>query len=103
MELLFIALIIASETAGQGFLKEYATDAHPQFLALGVVCYFVVVMLLSRALQYDGMGAVNLIWSVMSIVAVFIVGMLFFHEHVTTLQITGISLSLMGIAILHFA
>lgn len=103
MEFIFISLIILAETAGQGFLKAYAIDLHPQFLGLGLACYVAVVVLLSKVLQFDGVGAINLMWSVMSVVAVFAVGMVFFNEHITTMQLTGVTLSLVGIAILHIA
>ena len=102
MEFLFISLIILAETAGQGFLKEYALHLHPLYLGLGAMCYFAVVVLLARTLQAEGVGMVNLLWSVASILSVFLVGMLFFHERLTAMQLLGATLAVSGIAILRF-
>ncbi len=100
MEFVFISLIILAETAGQGFLKEYAMHLHPLYLALGAMCYFAVVVLLARALQAEGVGMVNMMWSVASIMSVFLVGMLFFHERMTAMQLFGAAMAVSGIVIL---
>jgi small multidrug resistance pump len=104
MEFLFISLIVMAETAGQGFLKEYSAHVHPSFLLLGAVCYFAVVVLLAKTMQQgEGMGVVNLLWSVASIISVFAVGMIFFHERMTGVQMFGAAMSVMGVAILKMA
>ncbi len=104
MEFIFISLIIMAETAGQTFLKSYSGGLHPMFLVLGAVCYFAVVVLLAKTMQQgDGMGVINLVWSVASIISMFAVGMLFFHERMTAMQIFGVAMSVMGVAIIKIA
>ena len=103
MELLFVSMIVVAESAGQGFLKEYAAHLHPTFLALGAICYFGVVLLLAKTLQSEGMGVVNLLWSVASIISVFAIGMVFFHERMTAMQMIGAGMSVLGVAIVRMA
>ena len=58
-----------------------------------------VVPLLSIALQYEGIGIVNFFWNMQSTILMFAVGILFFKEKVSTLQILGVLISLLGMGL----
>lgn len=62
-----------------------------------------VVPLLSKTLEYDGIGMVNFVWNVFSTVLMFAVGIFFFSEKVTRLKSIGILLSFAGLGLIVLA
>jgi multidrug transporter EmrE-like cation transporter len=59
-----------------------------------------VVPLLSKALEWQGIGTVNFVWNVFSTILMFTIGYFFFEEKLTYLKGVGISFALFGISIL---
>jgi len=57
-----------------------------------------VVPLLSVALQYEGIGLVNFFWNIQSTIIMLAVGIVFFKEKISTLQMLGIAISLLGMS-----
>ena len=58
------------------------------------------VPLLSKALEWQGIGMVNFIWNVFSTFLMFLIGYFFFEEKLTYLKLVGISCCIFGIGIL---
>jgi multidrug transporter EmrE-like cation transporter len=59
-----------------------------------------VVPLLSKALEWQGIGIVNFVWNIFSTILMFAIGYFFFDEKFTYLKAVGISCALFGISIL---
>jgi len=59
-----------------------------------------VVPLLSKALEWQGIGIVNFVWNVLSTIIMFTIGYFFFEEKLTYLKAVGVFCSLFGIGIL---
>lgn len=59
-----------------------------------------VVPLLSKALEWEGVGMVNFVWNVFSTVFMFLIGYYFFEEKLTYLKLVGILCCIFGIGIL---
>jgi multidrug transporter EmrE-like cation transporter len=59
-----------------------------------------VVPLLSKALEWQGIGIVNFVWNVFSTILMFAIGYFFFDETFTYLKAVGVSCALFGISIL---
>jgi multidrug transporter EmrE-like cation transporter len=74
-----------------------------QTIAASAIFAVGVVPLLSKVLQYDGIGIVNFVWNVCSTVLMFAIGMIFFSEKVTRLKTIGILLSFAGLALIIMA
>jgi multidrug transporter EmrE-like cation transporter len=64
---------------------------------------FAVVPLLSKALEYEGIGMVNFVWNVFSTLVMFMIGMYVFSEKITALKTIGIVIALLGIGIIMLA
>jgi drug/metabolite transporter (DMT)-like permease len=58
-----------------------------------------VVPLLSIALQYEGIGVVNFFWNIQSTIVMLAIGIIWFNERITKLQLFGVALSLLGMGI----
>jgi len=68
-------------------------------LAASVIFAFVVVPVLGKALEYEGIAIVNFLWNVLSTILMFTIGIFLFKEKVANLQIIGIILSLLGLSL----
>lgn len=64
---------------------------------------FAVVPLLSKALQYEGIGMTNFIWNVFSTLIMFFIGIYIFSEKITALKTIGICVAFLGIGIIILA
>jgi multidrug transporter EmrE-like cation transporter len=62
-----------------------------------------VVPFLSKALKYEGIGIVNLLWNVFSTLFGFGIGIVLFKERVHYLQYIGAALSMLGIGFIIMA
>jgi multidrug transporter EmrE-like cation transporter len=58
-----------------------------------------VVPVLSIALQYEGIGLVNFLWNILSTIIMLVIGIFFFKEKVSVLQLIGVLLSLLGMSL----
>jgi multidrug transporter EmrE-like cation transporter len=92
-----VVLISLAECAGQGCLKTYYAQPNKIHLyALGILFYAVVCSLLVLSYRYKDMGLINVLWSGVSILIIVSVGIIFFGEPITQLDIAGIFLILLG-------
>lgn len=72
-------------------------------ISASAIFAFAVVPLLSKALQYEGIGMTNFIWNVFSTLIMFFIGICIFAEKITTLKTIGIVIALLGIGIIILA
>ena len=62
-----------------------------------------VVPVLSKALQYEGIGIVNLLWNIFSTLFGFGIGIFLFKERIHYLQMIGAAFSILGIGLIIMA
>ncbi len=93
-----IILISISECLGQSCLRYFEKNPSKTILFFtGVLFYSVVCFLLVLSYKYKGMGIVNVLWSGISVLVILSVGILFFHEKITTMDKWGILFIIIGI------
>ena len=97
---LVVAAILAVETTGISFLKEFSLDHHPLNLLSGILLYTVVTFLLVKSFQYESMGIVNVLWSAFSVLLVVAVDVLYFGEKLRTMEVIGIVMIVSGVMVL---
>ena len=59
-----------------------------------------VVPLLSMATKYEGIGLTNFMWNVLSTIFGFFIGIYMYKEKVRNLQMIGVGISLLGLALI---
>ena len=62
-----------------------------------------VVPLLSKALQYEGIGIVNVLWNVFSTLFGFGIGVVIFKQRIHYLEYVGAAFSIVGIGLIIMA
>lgn len=98
----YVFLILASETTAISLLKKFALTSDLRFLVLGFLFYTLVALFLVKTFHYEGMGVVNVLWSAFSVVFVVLAGVLFYHEHVTPVQLGAMGMIVTGVVVLRF-
>lgn len=93
-----IMLISISECLGQSCLRIfYKNPKNVAYYAIAILFYSIVCALLVLSYRYGGVGIVNVLWSGISVLTILGVGMAFFNETITTMDIFGIFFIILGI------
>lgn len=101
--LIYIFIIVIAEGIAQTCLKNYSESKKFIYFIGGLIFYALVSWGLCQS--YDikgGVGIVNLIWSALSIISSFVIGILFFKEVIHYHDILAIILISIGVLILKF-
>jgi len=96
----WIGLAGAVETIALTFLR---VGGFWNCVIAGVIFAVGVVPLLSKALEFTGIGMANFLWNVLSTITLFSVGIFFFSEKLTKLKLIGILVALFGIGLILIA
>lgn len=67
----------------------------------GFIGYGIIVLLLSNAYNYEGLGHMNLVWSCVSIITCYIIGCIGFNEQFNKYTIAAILCAIMAIYLAH--
>lgn len=70
------------------------------YVSASLLFSFGVVPLLLKALEYEGIGLVNFMLNVFTTLAMFGIGIYMFNEKINNLQIIGVILSIIGLALI---
>jgi len=102
MKAIYAALQMASAASIVEAFGLYSLRAG-NILVTSLIYGLGVVPLLSRALKYEGIGIVNLLFNIMTTLFGFGIGIFIFNERIHYLQIIGALLSLLGIGLIVMA
>ena len=94
---LWMALLTGIESIALTLLRMGGT---PQMILAGAIYALGVVPLLTKTLEYEGIGMVNFVWNVFSTIIMFAIGMILFSEKITRLKTIGVILSLAGLGMI---
>jgi len=93
----WIALLSTIETGALSLLR---IGGKWNIIYAAAIYACAVVPLLSKALEWQGIGIVNFVWNVFSTLFMFLIGWIVFEEKLSYLKIVGVFCSLFGIGIL---
>jgi multidrug transporter EmrE-like cation transporter len=101
--LIYILIIVIAEAIAQTCLKNYSNSKKFIYFFAGLIFYGLVAWALCQSYNINGgVGFVNLIWSALSIISSFTIGILFFKEVIHFHDIIAIILISIGVLILKF-
>lgn len=99
--IIVLLFIVASESTAQYCIKKCKTTQKWYFLLLAVLMYGFVCLGLYKAYDYKTMGIANLMWSCMSIVAIALIGIIYFHEKITFYDLLGVVFVFIGFILIY--
>jgi multidrug transporter EmrE-like cation transporter len=101
---IIIALVVAIafvECYAQYNLKKGKKNGDHHCLIISALMYGIICFLLYTSYQYDGMGHINLMWSCVSIIFAYIVGVIVFDEYINKNGYIAIGFALLAIYFSH--
>ena len=100
--LAYSSLMGSLDIASLGLVKATYTGAIPFVTGLGfsVLLYAIQPLLFYKALSFEGMAVINLMWNVISSIVVTLVGIVYFKEKLTNLKLIGAAFSIVAIWLL---
>jgi drug/metabolite transporter (DMT)-like permease len=96
---LYLLLIISTlgTLIGDIFGKLWIVKQKPLMWLLAVSIYSIGAISYIQSLKYEGLIITSIIWHILSIIGVFIIGIVFFDEKITLLQSLGIGFGLLAL------
>ena len=98
-----VTAISLVECYSQYSLKKGNGEHNYNSLFIGVIGYSIVCYLLWQSYNFEAMGHVNLLWSCMSIILAFLVGILMFKEKFNHYTLIAIALAISAIYVSHLS
>lgn len=99
---IYLTLTIIFETLAIVLMKKADGVDQKYFLTAGAICYAATFFLLTMALKYLPMGYTNAIWAGASTFFVYLMGMIYFKEKTSVLELFFVFCILAGIIGLNY-
>jgi multidrug transporter EmrE-like cation transporter len=99
----FIVLIVISEAIAQNYIKKSSMNGNSKYLLISVFFYFWICIMLNRLYGENNMGSTFAIWSVTSTITIYFLGFLLYGEAVTSNDIIGFALCILGLYLIFIA
>jgi multidrug transporter EmrE-like cation transporter len=97
----FITLLIGLELIADIFSKKYSLSGHLSFWLLALVCYIIASIFWLRAIRLgSGLARGVTIFSVVSVTAAVVIGIIFYKESASKTEIIGITLGVISIILI---
>ena len=98
---LHIAIITVLDIVGTLTAKYYSIGKNPLLLVATFLLFGTAGFVFAKSLKYEGMAITNVLWIACSIIAVTLIGYLYFKENITGLQMAGIVVIALGLVMVN--
>jgi len=98
--IILVILLTAIESFSQYNLKLFNKSNSIYYFLIGALSYVIISAMLSYLFGFEKMGIVNNLWNVCSSISIVIIGYLFFKEKLSTVQLIGVILGILGVALM---
>ncbi|MBT3348838.1 EamA family transporter [bacterium] len=93
----WLGIVIVFDLIGVSFAKKAADGDGNIFLALGIVCFSLVIVFLTQMFRHENFSVGNAVWYGTAMLAVPLIGIFYFHEKLSWPQWIGMGLLCAGI------
>jgi len=99
----WLLLSVVFFAVGEYFSKKFALGPSFKFVLLILSAYILGTLAwLPAILQKNQLSVTGTIWSVLSVLATIGIGILIFKEHLNALQVAGLVLAIVALALLNY-
>lgn len=98
---LHIAVIIILDIIASITAKYYSLTKHPLLLVATFIVLGSAGVVFAKSLKYEGVAITNILWIACSIIAVTLIGYLYFNENITGIQMAGIVVIILGLVMVN--
>lgn len=102
-KILFFALILLAvtlEVGGDIFFKKWSLENKNTMLMIGLFVYFIGSLFWAFSLKYDYLSRAITVFTVLNLIAVILVGVLYFNETLTLQNKIGILMGVLSIILI---
>ncbi len=100
---LLVVLSSISVIAGDYFAKSWSVSQKTGLYLLSLLGYLLSSFFYIPSLLKEGLVITAVVWDMISVIGFLFIGLVLFHETLTTLQWVGVGLGLASLAVLAFA
>lgn len=100
---LFFGLILTAvllEVIGDILFKKWAIDAKHALLIIGLIIYFTGTIFWAISLKYEYLSKAISVFTILNLIAIVLVGVLYFKEEITLINTIGIALGIISIILI---
>ncbi len=104
-KLLFFGLILLAvglEVVADVLFKKWAIENRNLLLFAGLALYFAGTIFWAFSLKYESLSKAISVFTVLNLVAIILIGALYFKEDISALQKAGIMLGVISVFIMEF-
>ncbi len=95
-----VTIVAFLEVIGDILFKEWSIHSKNYLLILGILAYMAATLFWAFSLKYQSLSKAMVIFAVLTLIVGILVGVLFYKEDLSTLNIVGIALGLGSIVLL---
>ncbi|MDH3324634.1 MAG: SMR family transporter [Candidatus Peregrinibacteria bacterium] len=99
---IYLTATLVFDVVGMTFAKKYVLYNQNYFFVLALLSFLAVGFFMIQMLRFEGIAIANAIWAGMTVTATLLIGILYFKEQVSLLQIIGIMTVLVGIVMVEW-
>ena len=93
-----LSLILLAEICGQSCLRKLHAEPEKYYLFFVALLFYAgICFLLMKSYSFKSMGSVNALWSSISVLTIFLTGLILFNEPITLKALIGAILIIAGI------
>jgi len=81
-------------------IGKYIESSEPYYILLALACYCLLTLIYINLLRYEDMAIVYPLLNIISVLMVFLIGVLYFRNKIDVFKIIGIILSIISILFL---
>ena len=97
MPWVFISITAAMDVISSILIKEWTLHDKVSSLILGILTLVISGIAFAFSMKYFGLAVSNILWNSFSTVFLAIVAIAFFHEKLSTIQLAGIVVVVIGV------
>jgi multidrug transporter EmrE-like cation transporter len=99
---LFFSLVCLFDVLGITLGKHYSLTQNNWYLAGAAASFTMVGLFFALSLNYKGIALANIIWAGFATILITSMGYFFFKETITSLQLSGIVVILLGLVLVNY-
>jgi len=99
---ILVILAIIFEVAGDILLKKWAIDGKNIIFIMGFFVYFLAILFWAYSLKYELLSKAISVVTIINLIAVVLIGVLYFKEDLSLINKIGIALGAVSIALIEF-
>lgn len=98
---IYLVLVLITDALAIILSKYYSLSQNKWYLVFAVLAFAFTGLFFCLSLNYKGMALANILWSAFASLLISFIGVTFFKEELATVQLVGIGVIVVGLALVN--